>query len=64
MQTRNESLLQITALFEGNESTALKWCEEPNKVLQWKTPSEMMDSDKGVMMVTRLILRIEHGVYS
>ena len=64
MQTKNEWIQQITELFEGNESAALKWCEEPNRALQWKTPSEMMDSNKGALMVTKLIFRIKHGVYS
>lgn len=64
MKTKNDVLQQITALFEGNESAALKWCDEPNRALQWKTPFEMMDSNSGVLKVTTLILRIEHGVYS
>ncbi|EFV2006395.1 DUF2384 domain-containing protein, partial [Escherichia coli] len=45
-------------------SAALDWCNEPNRALQWKTPSELMDSEEGALKVAMLIFRIEQGVYS
>ncbi|EFN7897578.1 TPA: DUF2384 domain-containing protein [Escherichia coli] len=64
MLTKNDVIQKATELFEGNESAALNWFNEPNRALQWKPPSEIMDSEEGALMVATLILRIEHGVYS
>lgn len=47
MLTKNDVLQKAIDLFEGNESAALNWCNEPNRALQWKTPSEIMDSEEG-----------------
>ncbi|WP_105282309.1 antitoxin Xre/MbcA/ParS toxin-binding domain-containing protein [Escherichia sp. MOD1-EC6021] len=41
MLTKNDVLQKAIDLFEGNESAALNWCNEPNRALQWKTPSEI-----------------------
>nr|WP_315298764.1 MbcA/ParS/Xre antitoxin family protein [Raoultella terrigena] len=62
MLTKNDVILQATALFEGNENATLKWCNESNRALQWKTPTEVIDSENGVLNVATLILRIEQGV--
>lgn len=35
MLTKNDVIQKATELFEGNESTALNWCNEPNRALQW-----------------------------
>lgn len=64
MLTKNDVIQKATELFEGNESAVLDWCYEPNRALQWKTPSEIMDSEEGASKVAMLIFRIEHGVYS
>ncbi|MBJ9284372.1 DUF2384 domain-containing protein [Citrobacter freundii] len=64
MLTRNDVIQKATGLFEGNESAAINWCNEPNRALHWKSPFEIIDSEEGAMMVAALILRIEHGVYS
>ncbi|EHL1199282.1 DUF2384 domain-containing protein [Escherichia coli] len=60
MLTKNDVLQKAI----DNESAALNWCNEPNRALQWKTPSEIMDSEEGVLKVAMLIFRIEQGVYS
>ncbi|HIA4027112.1 TPA: antitoxin Xre/MbcA/ParS toxin-binding domain-containing protein [Escherichia coli] len=49
MLTKNDVLQKTIDLFEGNESAALNWCNEPNRALQWKTPSEIMDSEEGCL---------------
>ncbi|HHH7926234.1 TPA: hypothetical protein ACP2QQ_004224 [Escherichia coli] len=36
MLTKNDVLQKAIDLFEGNESAALNWCNEPNRALQWK----------------------------
>ncbi len=40
------------------------WIRVPNKVLSQKTPIEIMDTSIGIGMITDVIGRIEHGVYS
>ncbi|CAD5758481.1 Uncharacterized conserved protein [Escherichia coli] len=55
MLTKNDAIQKATELFEGNKSAALNWCNEPNRALQWKTPSEIMDSEEGALKVAMLI---------
>lgn len=62
--TKNDVLQHAIALFEGDEVTVLRWFNEPNRALNWKTPAELIDSEEGKGMVTALIIRIEHGVCS
>ncbi|HIB3268375.1 TPA: antitoxin Xre/MbcA/ParS toxin-binding domain-containing protein [Citrobacter youngae] len=62
--TRDDVHQLATQLFEGNESAAIKWCHEPNRALQWKTPEEIMGNESGNQIVAALITRIEQGVYS
>ncbi|WP_423062132.1 antitoxin Xre/MbcA/ParS toxin-binding domain-containing protein [Citrobacter portucalensis] len=62
--TRDDVHQLATQLFEGNESAATKWCHEPNRALQWRTPEEIMDNESGNKAVAALITRIEQGVYS
>lgn len=51
MLTKNDVIQKAIDLFEGNESAALNWCNEPNRALQWKTPSEIMDSEEGALNI-------------
>ena len=64
MVVTTDVLQKAIDLFEGNESAALNWCNEPNRALQWKTSSEIMDSEEGALKVAILIFRIDQGVYS
>ena len=34
MLTKNDVIQKAIDLFEGNESAALNWCNEPNRALQ------------------------------
>lgn len=61
---KNDVYQRATQLFEGNESAALKWFNEPNRTLRWRTPAEIMNSESGKQIVVALITRIEQGVYS
>ncbi|WP_225521006.1 antitoxin Xre/MbcA/ParS toxin-binding domain-containing protein [Escherichia coli] len=64
MLTKNDVIQKAIDLFEGNESAELNWCNEPNRALQWKASSEIMDSEEGALKVAILIFRIDQGVYS
>ncbi|ECJ0461871.1 DUF2384 domain-containing protein [Escherichia coli] len=64
MMTSKDLHLKAVALFEGNQDAALKWFNAPNRALDWKTPTEVIGTEEGKLMVVSLILRIEHGVYS
>jgi len=64
MMTRKALHLKALALLEGNQDVALKWCNDPNLALGWKTPVEVMRSEERGFMVASLILRIGHGVCS
>ncbi|WP_437614162.1 type II RES/Xre toxin-antitoxin system antitoxin [Erwinia sp. V71] len=57
-------LARAVELFEGDKQAAQKWLNEPNRALNWKTPSELTSSETGAYEVINLITRIEHGVYS
>ncbi|EIX9713451.1 antitoxin Xre/MbcA/ParS toxin-binding domain-containing protein [Klebsiella variicola] len=62
--TKDDVLQRAIALFEGDNDSALKWFNEPNRALRWKIPAELIDSEEGALMVSILITRIEHGVCS
>ncbi|OYI60086.1 hypothetical protein CI688_05885 [Shigella sonnei] len=47
MLTKNDITYKATELFEGNESVALPWCNEPSRALQWETPSQITNSNEG-----------------
>ncbi|HEY2454421.1 MAG TPA: antitoxin Xre/MbcA/ParS toxin-binding domain-containing protein [Scandinavium sp.] len=51
-------------LFEGDKEKALKWLNLPSKVLRGKAPKELLVSETGAYEVMKLIIRLEHGVYS
>lgn len=61
---KKNDVIQKLLYFFSNESAALNWCNEPNRALQWKTPSEIMDSDEEALKVAMPILYVEHSVYS
>lgn len=62
-------LIQLIELFQkgyklfGKEKFKL-WIRTPNKVLNQKTPIEIMDTSIGIELIEDVIGRIEHGVYS
>jgi putative toxin-antitoxin system antitoxin component (TIGR02293 family) len=51
-------------LFEGDKDETQKWLRTPNIALDWKEPAELMASETGAYEITKLITRIENGVYS
>lgn len=51
-------------LFEGDKAEAQKWLNESNRALGWKTPADLISSESGAYEVLKLIMRVEHGVYS
>jgi putative toxin-antitoxin system antitoxin component (TIGR02293 family) len=51
-------------LFEGNNRAALEWLDSPISGLGGETPLSMLKTEPGTQEVERLILRLEHGVFS
>lgn len=43
---------------------AARWLRRPNRALRGGSPIDLLDSDIGARTVEKLLLRIEHGVYS
>ncbi|MEQ9891841.1 MbcA/ParS/Xre antitoxin family protein [Pectobacterium aroidearum] len=54
---------RVVELFEGDAASAEKWLSEPNRALEWKSPTEMLSSQSGIDEVLRLITQLQHGVY-
>ena len=50
-------------MFDEREA-AIDWLKQPNRALQGETPLSVLDTDIGSEMVTDLLGRIEHGVFS
>lgn len=48
----------------GDQQTFQKWVKQPNTALGGYTPLNMMDTTIGIQLVTDVLGRIEHGVYS
>lgn len=48
---KNDITYKATELFEGNESVALHWCNEPSRTLQWETPSQITKSKEGAINI-------------
>ena len=53
-----------TDLFEGDQAGARIWLSRPKKALAGHAPLELLDTDVGTEEVSRLIGRLEHGVFS
>lgn len=48
----------------GTSKKASLWLQPPNRVLEGKTPWELLDTDTGVRSVETVLGRIEWGLYS
>ena len=48
----------------GDREKAARWMRKPNRALQGRRPIDLLESDIGSRTVEKLLLRIEHGVYS
>ena len=64
---RTVRLARVLALANetlGDISKASRWLQTPNRVLQGRTPFELLDTDAGVQSVETVLGRIAYGVYS
>jgi putative toxin-antitoxin system antitoxin component (TIGR02293 family) len=43
---------------------ASRWMRKPNRALEGRRPLDLLESDTGSRAVEKILLRIEHGVYS
>lgn len=48
----------------GSSEITARWLKEPQPVFSAETPLALLDTDEGAQMVSDLLGRIEHGVYS
>lgn len=53
-----------TDLFEGDRTNALDWITRPAPALGGSRPLELLVSEAGAVEVSRLIGRLQHGVFS
>lgn len=56
-------VLRAIDVLDGREN-ARKWLTEPARALGGEPPLEFADTEPGAREVERLLLRLEHGVYS
>ncbi len=50
-----------TSLFNGNREEAIRWLDQPHRLLNGDTPIERAQTSVGAAQVEKLIHRIEHG---
>ena len=55
---------QAVALFEGDQTSALRWLTTPKKEIENETPLAYARTELGAREVEDLIGRLEHGVFS
>lgn len=55
--------LRAIEILDGREN-ARKWLTEPARALGGELPLEFADTEPGAREVERLLIRLEHGVYS
>lgn len=55
--------LRAVDVLEGKEN-ARKWLTEPARALSGEKPLEFADTEPGACEIERLLIRLEHGVYS
>lgn len=55
--------LRAVDVLEGEEN-ARKWLKESARALDGESPLRFADTEPGAREVERLLLRLEHGVYS
>ena len=66
----SERLVRIGRVYKsatrllGSEEEARAWMTEPNRALGDTSPLDYADTEPGALEVERLILRLEHGVFS
>lgn len=56
-------VLRAIEVLDGRDN-ARKWLTEPVRALGGEVPLEFADTEPGAREVERLLLRLEHGVYS
>lgn len=55
--------LRAVEVFEGT-ANARKWLTDPARALGGESPLRFADTEPGAQEVERMLLRLEHGVYS
>lgn len=67
---KTEKVLELAAFAQrgveviGNKQGFIEWLHSPLIVLDNKTPIDFLDTSFGIQMVTKILGRLEQGVYS
>ncbi|MGQ7275761.1 antitoxin Xre/MbcA/ParS toxin-binding domain-containing protein [Marinobacter sp. V034] len=61
-QLRSQAYAEILDLFNGNKSAADHWVCSQVRGLNYRAPSELLNSPKGIDTVRTLIGRLKHGI--
>jgi putative toxin-antitoxin system antitoxin component (TIGR02293 family) len=67
---KTEKVLELAALAQrgieviGDKKSFAEWLQSPLASLANKTPLNFLDTSFGIQMVTKLLGRLEQGVYS
>jgi putative toxin-antitoxin system antitoxin component (TIGR02293 family) len=67
---KTEKVLELAGLAQrgieviGNKASFAEWLHAPLASLGNKTPLDFLDTSFGIQMVTKLLGRLEQGVYS
>lgn len=61
-QLRSQAYAEILDLFHGNKSAADRWVCSQVRGLNDRTPSELLNSSKGIETVRALVGRLKHGI--
>ena len=67
---QSEGLLRLVRIFSeaqrilGSREKAWRWLDKPNRALDSEVPISLLDTELGAQMVSDVLGRIEHGVFS
>jgi len=63
-QERIKSVVDHAEEVFGSSQAAERWLTEPSPALDFLTPLAMLNTEAGAQIVSEILGRIEHGVFS
>lgn len=61
---RIANIIKLSDQVFGNHEKSKRWLHKPLKVLNGKSPMEMLDSEEGACIVENLLGRIDEGYFT
>lgn len=58
------SIIDLAEMVLGDYERSVRWLETPSKLLDDKKPIDLLNTEDGADEVRKLLLSIEHSVYS